>query len=83
MIFQTLIRSPDTGLNQALLLGLRLSEDDCVAYCVELMNDKVPPRIISLGFKAFPSGFVIEGVAYGPEDDDVIDAYDFDLRVLH
>jgi hypothetical protein len=83
MIFQILIRSPDAGLNEGVLLGLRASEEDCVEYCVYLLSDKVPAKLVSLGLKAFPAGFVIEGVAYGPDDDDVIDAYDFDLKVLH
>jgi len=84
MIFQTLIRIPDKTIEEGgFLFGFRCSEDEAVGYCVDLLNDIVPPKITLSGLKIFPSGFVIEGVAYGIEEDEPIDAYDFDLKVLH
>jgi hypothetical protein len=83
MILQLIIRKPDQELSEAILVGCRQSEQVCIESIKLLLDDKITPAIAKLCFSFFPEGFVIEGVAYGEVEEEPIDAYDLDLKVLH
>jgi hypothetical protein len=83
MILQLIVRRPDEELEQALLLGLRHSEEVCIETIKLLLADRLTISVANLCFRFFPEGFVIEGVAYGEIEEEPIDAYDLDLKVLH
>jgi hypothetical protein len=84
MIFQILARSPDLELSASLIIVLTLTEKESEEFCVSLLSEVVPPKLVKACLKVFPAGFVIEGVAYGREDDeDFTDAYDLFIKVLH
>ena len=83
MILQLMIKRPDADLSQSILVGIRHSKQTCLELIKMLMEDKVNKEIASLGFSFFPEGFTIEGVAYGEIEEEPIDAYDLNLKVLH
>jgi len=83
MIFQILIRSPDKDMNQAILFGFLTTKEEAEGYCVDLMNDILPKKVVIAGLRVLPAGFILEGAAYGPSLEEVEDAYDFYLKVLH
>ena len=83
MIFQILIRTPEEDFNSCILIGFRILEETCIEFFAELVEDKVPDKVKLVGLKVFPSGFVLEGVAYGPDEDNVIAELDCYLKVLH
>ncbi len=83
MILQLIIRKPDQELSQAILVGTRHSEEACIEAIKLLLEDKITISIANLCFGFYPEGFVIEGVAYGQPEEEPIDAYDLELKVLH
>lgn len=84
MIFQILARSPDVELSGSLIIVLNLTTKESEEACISLISDVVPPKITKACLKVFPAGFVIEGVAYGEdEEEDFTDAYDLFIKVLH
>ena len=78
-----MIRRPDQALEQSILVGIQSSEQKCIDTIKLLLDDKLTVEVAKLCFRFFPEGFVIEGVAYGPIEEEPIDAYDLDLKVLH
>lgn len=83
MILQLMIRRPDEELKDSTVIGINLTERDCVDSIALLLKDKVSKKIATSCFSYYPSGFFIEGVAYGELEQEPIDAYDLELRVLH
>lgn len=78
-----MIRRPDETLEQCIIVGVHHSEAVCLETIKLLLNDQVTTSVAKLGFSFYPEGFFIEGVAYGVVDEEPIDAYDLDLKVLH
>lgn len=77
-----MIRQPDLPLEQSLLVGIFRTEQQCLEDIDSLVHDKVPPVVYRACSKFYPTGFVIEGVAYGELEEEPIDAYDLDVKVL-
>lgn len=83
MILQLMIRKPDEDLENSIIVGVLHSKEVCLELIKSLMEDIIPSSIAKLCFSFYPSGFIIEGVAYGEVEEDPIEAFDLYLKVLH
>jgi len=82
MILQLMIRQPDLPIEQSLLVGVFRTEQQCIEDIKSLMSDEVPPVLYRACSRFYPTGFIIEGVAYGELEEEPLDTYDLYVKVL-